>query len=59
MNTFRGYITLLSIYPFPVNLDRCMRSCNILNDLSNKLCVPNKREDLNLSVFYMIKGINE
>ena len=32
-------------------------SCNILNDLS-KVCVPNKTEDLNLSVFNMIIGIN-
>ena len=36
-----------------------MGSCNTLNDLSNKVCVPNKAEDLNLSVFDMITGINE
>ena len=46
-------------YPFVVKLDRCLRSCNTLNDLSNKVCVPNKTEDLNLSVFNMIMGINE
>ena len=28
-------------YPFAVKLDRCDGSCNILNDLSNKVCVPN------------------
>ena len=28
-------------------------------DLSNKVCVPNKTEDLNLSIFNMITGINE
>ena len=33
--------------------------CNTLNDLSNNVCVPNKTEDLNLSVFNMITGINE
>ena len=33
--------------------------CNTLNDLSNKVCVPNKKEDSNLSVFNMITGINE
>ena len=33
--------------------------CNTLNDLSNKACVPNKTEDLNLSLFNMITGINE
>ena len=46
-------------YPFAVKLDRSAGSCNILNDLSNKVCVPNKTEDLNLSVFTMITGINE
>ena len=32
---------------------------NTLNDLSNKVCIPNKIEDLNLSVFNMITGMNE
>ena len=49
----------LHYYPFAVNLDRCIRSCNTLNDLSNKVCVANKTEDLNLSVFSMIIRINE
>ena len=46
-------------YPFAVKLERCVGSCNTLNDLSNKVCVPNKTEDLNLSLFNMITGINE
>ena len=46
-------------YPFSVKLDRYVGSCNTLNDLSNKICIPNKAEDLNLSVFIMITGINE
>ena len=46
-------------YPFAVKLDRCAESCNTLNDLSNKVCIPNKTEDLNLSVFNMIIAINE
>ena len=46
-------------YPFAVKLDRCVGSCNTLNDLSNKVGVPNKTGDLNLSVFNMITGINE
>ena len=46
-------------YPFAVELDRCVRSCNTLSDLSNKVCAPNKTEDLNLSVFKIITGINE
>ena len=49
-------ITLLSIillelhyYPFAVNLDRCVGSCTSLNGLSDKACVPNKIEYLNLT----------
>ena len=46
-------------YPFAVKLDRCAESCNTLNDLSNKVCVPNKAEDLNVRIFKIITGINE
>ena len=49
-------------YPFAVRLDRCVGSCNTLTDwsnISNKVCVLNKTEDLNLKVFNMITGINE
>ena len=54
-----GYSQELHYYPFAVKLDRSVGRCNTLNDLSNKVCVPNKTEDLNLSVFNMITGINE
>ena len=43
-------------YPFSVKLDRSAGSCNTINDLSNKACVSNKREDLYLSVFNIIAG---
>ena len=36
-----------------------MGSCDALIDLSNKVFVPNKTEDLNINVFSMITGINE
>ena len=49
----------LRYYPFVVNLDRCVESCNTLNDLSNEACVSNKTEVLNLSMFNMITGINK
>ena len=35
-------------YQFAAKLDRCVGSCNTLNKLSNKACVPNKTEDLNI-----------
>ena len=38
-------------YPFAIKLDRCVGSCNTFNNLSNKVCVPNKTEDLNISMF--------
>ena len=45
--------TLLNLYPneysqefhyysFAIKLDRCLGSCNTLNNLSNKVCVPNE-----------------
>ena len=46
-------------YPPVIKLDRCVGSCNILNELSNKVCDPNKTVDLNLNVFNTITGINE
>ena len=49
----------LHYYSFTVKLDKCVWSCNALNDLSHKVYVPNLTEDLNLSVFSMITGINE
>ena len=33
--------------------------CNTLSDLSSIVCVPNKTEDLNISMFNMITGISE
>ena len=46
-------------YPFAVKLHKCIGICNTLNGLSNKVCIPIKTEDLNLSLPNMITGINE
>ena len=54
-----GYSQDLHSYPPVVKLDRCVWSCNNLNDLPNKVCVPSKTEDLNIYVFNMITGKNE
>ena len=60
MNLHRNeYSQEFHYYPFTVKLDRCIGSCNTPNDLSNKVCVPNKTEDLNQGVFSMIRGIYE
>ena len=50
---------MLRYYPFAADLDRRMESCNTLNDLSSKRHVPDKKEDLNLIDFNMIREINE
>ena len=42
------YSQELHYYPLVVNLDRCSGSYNALDDLSNRECVPNETEDLQL-----------
>ena len=60
INLYRNESTHgLHYYPFAVNLDRYLGSCNAFNDLSNKVRVPNKTEDLNVCAFNMITGISE
>ena len=53
------YIQELHYYPFVVNLDRCTGYCNTLNDLSNRICVPNITNDVNFNYSNMITGINK
>ena len=55
MNTVKNFTTI----HFAVKLDRCIGSYNTLNYLSNKACVPNKTQDINLSVLNMLTRINE
>ena len=62
--------TLITLHPnehgqefhynsFAVKFGICVGSCNIPNDLSDKVCLPNKTKDLNLSMFNIITGMNE
>ena len=53
------YSQELHYYPFAIKLDGYVGSYNTLNDLSSKVCIPNKAEGLNLSVFNKIIGRNE
>ena len=52
------YSQELYYFPFAVKLDRCVGNFNTPNGLFNKICVPNKTEYLNISVFKLITGIN-
>ena len=47
------YSQELHYYPFALKLDRCVASCNTVNNLSNEICVPDKT-DLNIHVFNRI-----
>ena len=47
----------LRYYPFEVNLGR-VSEVNTFTDLSIKVCVLNKTEDLNLNMLNMIVGMN-
>ena len=46
----------LYYYPLAVKSDRCVGSCNTLNDLSNKVYLPNKTEDSNLGKKFQEKN---
>ena len=53
------YSQELHYYPYTVKLDKWVGICNTLIDLSNKVCVPNKTENLNIHVFNKITRKNE
>ena len=40
------YSQELHYYPVVVKLHRCVQSSNVLNDLSNKVCAPNKTQKI-------------
>ena len=49
----------LCYYSLIINLDRCNGSSNTLDDLSDRICVPNKIGNANPSAFNMTTGITE
>ena len=51
----KEYTQGLGYYPAAVNLNRCTGSFNTLNDLPNRMYVPNKTEDLNQNVFLWLQ----
>ena len=52
------YSQELHYNPFAVKLNKYVGSCITLNDLSNKACIANKTEDLNIYVFQVSTGKN-
>ena len=53
------YSQEFNYYLFTDKLDKCIGSCHTPIDLPNEVCVPNNTEDLNLSLFNTITGINK
>ena len=49
----------IKYYLFMISLDKCSGSCNTVNDLSRKTCVPNKTKEGNVTAFNMIRNENE
>ena len=49
----------LNYYPFMISLNKCIWSCNTTDDLSTKLCVPSKTNDVNVKRFNIITRIHE
>ena len=42
-----------------ITLDKCSGSCNLVNDLCTKICVPTKTNNVNVKAFNMLKRTNE
>lgn len=42
-----------------VSLDRCYGSSNTLDDVSSRICIPNKTDKVNLYILNIITRINE
>ena len=42
-----------------IGLDKCNGSCNSVDDLSTKICVPNKTKNMTVRVLNMITNENE
>ena len=41
------------------SLDKCIGSCNAVDELFAKICVPNETKDVDVKVFNMVTKINE
>ena len=49
----------LNYHQFLISLDKSSGSCNFVDYLSTKICIPSKTEKININVFNMITNKNE
>ena len=45
-------------YPFSIKTSKCSGSCNNINDLFAKICVPDVIKDLNVKIFNLMSRTN-
>ena len=59
-NTLIGLNSVeFNYYSFMISLDKFHGSCNVVDDLSTKICVPSKTKGIDFIIFKMIAKINE
>ena len=46
-------------YPFSIKTNKCSGSCNNIDDLYAKICVPDAGKNLNVKVFSLMSRTNE
>ena len=46
-------------YPFSIKTSKCSGSCNNINDLYAKICVPDVVKNLNVKVFNLMSRTNQ
>ena len=49
----------LVFYHFSIKTSKCSGSCNSINDLYAKICVPDAVKDLNVEIFNLMSRTNE
>ena len=52
-------LNLIELINFFMSLNKCSGSCNIIDNLFTKICVPSKTKDRNIRLFIMLIRKNE
>ena len=46
-------------YPYNIKINRCKGSCNTINNLYAKICVPGQIKNINVKVFNLLSRTSE
>ena len=47
------------LYPYSIKINNCKGSCNTINDLYAKLCIPDTFKNINVKIFNLISRTSE